>query len=114
MPSDEALGSLQQLAMLAVLRLGGDAYGASIQQELDTRAGRSVAISTIYVTMERLERKGLVRSWLADPTPVRGGKAKRYYALTGTGVSALREARAAMDAMWAGVDLHPALRSSRA
>ena len=112
MPTDEVLGAFRQLAMLAVLRLGAEAYGATVQRELEERAGRSVAISTIYVTMERLERKALVRSWLADPTPVRGGKAKRYYALTGSGVAALREARAAIDAMWSGLELDAGLRSS--
>lgn len=101
--SDDVLGGLQQLVLLAVLRLGDDVYGATIQRELEERAGRAVAISTVYVTLDRLERKGLVRSWLGDPTPVRGGKAKRHYALTAQGERAVREARAALDRMWAGV-----------
>lgn len=101
--SDDVLGGLQQLVLLAVLRLADDAYGATIQRELEERAHRAVAISTVYVTLDRLERKGLVRSWLGDPTPVRGGKAKRHYAVTAQGERAVREARHALERMWAGV-----------
>lgn len=100
---EEILGGLQQLVLLAVLRLGHDAYGARIQDELDRRGGRAVAISTVYVTLDRLERRGLVRSWLGEPTPVRGGKAKRYYALTAGGARALQQARSALTRMWAGL-----------
>ena len=110
MPQD-ILGGFQQLVMLAVLRLGDDAYGARIQLELDETAGRSVSISTVYVTMERLERKGLVASWLADPTPVRGGRSKRFYQLTDEGVLALQEAREALDRMWDGLEASPRLGS---
>jgi len=102
--TDDLLGGLQQLVLLAVLRLGNDAYGARIQSELDERAGRAVAISTVYVTLDRLERRGLVRSWLGDPTPVRGGKAKRCYALTAAGKRALRESDATLRRMWAGLE----------
>jgi PadR family transcriptional regulator PadR len=101
--SDDVLGGLQQLVLLAVLRLGPDAYGATIQRELDDRARRPVAISTVYVTLDRLERKGLVRSWLGSPTPVRGGKAKRHYAVTAQGEHAVQEARTALERMWSGL-----------
>jgi PadR family transcriptional regulator PadR len=112
MTQHETLGGFQQLVMLAILRLGDEAYGARMQRELDETAGRSVSISTVYVTMERLERKGLVESWLADPTPVRGGKSKRYYRLTKSGLRALRESREELDRMWQGVESHPELKSS--
>lgn len=102
MPQD-ILGGFQQLVMLAVLRLGEAAYGAKIQRELEETAGRRVSISTVYVTLDRLDRKGLVRSWLADPTPVRGGKAKRYYGVTDEGVRALEGARDELLRMWDGV-----------
>jgi DNA-binding PadR family transcriptional regulator len=102
--SQDSLGGLQQLAMLAVLKLGDDAYGATVQQELEHTAGRSVAISTVYVTMERLERKGLVSSYLGEPTPVRGGRAKRRYALTADGVAALNASREEMERMWRAVE----------
>jgi DNA-binding PadR family transcriptional regulator len=104
----DSIGRFQQLVMLAALRLGEDAYGARIQEELERVAGRSVAISSIYVTMERLEKKDLVRSWLGDPTPVRGGRAKRFYQLTEAGVRTLAEARAELDRMWSGLEKHPA------
>ena len=103
----DVLGGFQQIVMLAVLRLGEDAYGTRIQQELESTAGRSVAISTIYVTMDRLSRRGFVQSWLADPTPVRGGKAKRYYRLTPDGLRALHASRLELDKMWDGVETKP-------
>lgn len=102
--TQENLGGLQQLAMLAVLRLGDQAYGATVQRELEDTAGRSVAISTVYVTMERLERRGLVSSHLADPTPVRGGRAKRVYTLTAGGIEALESSRRELDRMWQAVE----------
>lgn len=97
------LGELEQLLMLSVARLGDDAYGAEIQRDLEERAGRSVSISTIYVTLVRLEDKGYVRSWRAEPTPVRGGKSKRYFGLTKKGVGVLEDAREVLERMWAGV-----------
>jgi PadR family transcriptional regulator PadR len=103
MPPDESLRSLQQLVMLAVLQLDEDAYGAIIQQELESRSGRSVTIATIYVTLSRLQRRGLIESWMGDPTPTRGGRAKRFYRVTEAGLDALEEARTEMELMWAGV-----------
>lgn len=97
------LGDLEQLVMLAVLRLGDHAYGATIQRELATRAHRRVALGTVYVTLMRLESKGLVRSWLGDATPARGGKARRHYALERAGISALQSARDTLARMWDGL-----------
>ena len=96
--------------MLAVLRLGGDAYGGRIQRELEQTVGRTVSISTVYVTLDRLDQKGMVRSWLSDPTPVRGGKSKRYYGITQTGLEALESARDELLRMWEGVD--PAFKAN--
>ena len=104
-----SLGEFEQLTMLAVARLGEQAYGAAIRQELEDVARRSVSISTVYVTLVRLEKKALVCSTRSDPTPVRGGKAKRYFRLTRAGVAALREARAAANRMWRGLQPHPRL-----
>lgn len=109
-PAD-SLGRFQQLVMLAALRLGDDAYGARIQEELESTAGRFVSISTVYVTMERLEKKGFVESWLGEPTPVRGGRSKRFYRLTEDGVRALREARDELFRMWRGLEKHPAFET---
>lgn len=97
------LGELEQLLLLSLARLGSEAYGAEIQNELEERAGRRVSISTIYVTLVRLEDKGFVRSRRADPTPVRGGKSKRYFRLTPRGVSALERSREVLQRMWEGL-----------
>lgn len=99
------LNDLEQLLLLSVLRLGDDAHGGAIRADLMETAGRSVAVATIYVALSRLEEHGYVRSWMADPTPVRGGKAKRYYAVQPAGAEALRESRAMLDRMWRGVPL---------
>lgn len=99
----EHLGELEQLVMLAVLRLGEDAYGARIQRELATRARRKATLGTIHVTLLRLENKGLVRSWLGESSPSRGGKARRHYALERGGEKALRAARDTLTRMWEGL-----------
>jgi PadR family transcriptional regulator PadR len=107
MSARPGLGDLEQFVMLAVLRLRGDAYGAEIQRELSDRAGRDVALGTIYVSLSRLEDKGFVRSWLGDSTPERGGKARRHYAVEPAGMVALRGARSAQNRMWEGLSTEP-------
>lgn len=98
-----SLGDLQQLSMLAVARLGQEAYGAAIQDELAEVAGRQVSVPTVYVTLIRLEEQGLVRS-TEEPQPEgRGGRARRVFQLTASGWDALHEARKASDRMWRGV-----------
>lgn len=104
MAKNDHLGEFEQLALLAVMRLGDEAYGARIQEELDARGGRSAAISTIYITLTRLEDKGLVRSSMGSPTARRGGKPRRYFALEAAGVGALRDSRERLLAMWDGLE----------
>jgi DNA-binding PadR family transcriptional regulator len=99
----DTLGQLEQLLMIAVARLGDEAYGGGIQKMLEETAGRSASIATIYVTLVRLERKGYVTSRREGPTPVRGGKAKRYFRLTPKGVETLKESHAALERMWRSV-----------
>ena len=99
----EHLGDLEQLVMLAVLRLSDHAYGGAIQHELALRARRKISLGTVYVTLTRLETKGLVRSWMGEPTAARGGKARRYYAVERAGVAALRASRDTLARMWEGV-----------
>ena len=98
------LGEFEQLALLAVMRLGDDAYGATIQEELDRTADRSAAISSIYITLTRLESKGLVRSSMGAPNDERGGKPRRYFRIEPAGVDALREARSRLLSMWDGLE----------
>lgn len=101
-----ALGDLQQLTMLAVARLGDGAYGGSIRDELEGVAARDVSVSTVYVTLVRLEDDGLVESEREpDDANDRGGRPRRYFRLTAEGVEALRASREAMERMWAGVEL---------
>ena len=107
----ETLGELEQLLMLAVARSGEQAYGAEIQRDLEDSVDRSLTISTIYVTLVRLEKKGLVRSRRAAPTPVRGGKSKRLFVLTSDGVVALKESHSVFERMWKGVAALPEFRS---
>jgi PadR family transcriptional regulator PadR len=98
-----ALGDFEQLVLLGVLRLGADAYGAAIRQEIHARSGRDVSINAVYTTLDRLERKGLLKSWVGDPTPQRGGRRRKFYALRPAGVAALRQAYRAFTAMADGL-----------
>ncbi len=97
------LGDLQQLTMLAVTRLGADAYGAAIREELLRVAGRSVSVPTVWVTLVRLEEQGLVESKEAPREEGHGGRARRVFQLSPSGWSALDRARVSMARMWDGV-----------
>lgn len=99
----ESLGEFEKLVMMAVLRLGGEAYGAGIIQELEGRTGRNAAPGAIYVALGRLEKKGMVRSRLGESNPTRGGRPKRYYAVEPEGIEALRRAQAEWKAMSDGL-----------
>ncbi len=79
MGKSDSLGEFEQVALLALIRLRNNAYGASIRREIAERAGRDVSLGAIYTTLERLERKGFVSSARGAPTPERGGRAKRFY-----------------------------------
>src|SRR5215218_4488578 len=99
-----ALGDFEQLVLLGVLRLGEQAYGAAIRQEIHARSGRDVSINAVYTTLDRLEGKGLLRSWEGTPTAQRGGRRRRFYALRPAGVAALRQAYRAFAAMTVGLE----------
>lgn len=107
MPKRDHLGEFEQLALLAVMRLGEDAHGARIQRELEDQAGREASVSAIYITLTRLEEKGLVSSWMGKPTQVRGGKARRFFKVEPEGFSALEVARDRLLAMWEGIGTMP-------
>ena len=109
--SREALGEFEQLVLLAIVHLGDDVYGVPIADEIERRTGRSVSAAAVYVTLRRLEHKGLLSSCMSDPTPARGGKARRCVRLTPAALESLRAARPAIDSMWEGLD--PGLRSNR-
>jgi PadR family transcriptional regulator PadR len=99
-----ALGEFEQVVLLAVLRLADDAYAVSIRDEILRCTGRDVSRGSIYITLDRLETKGYLKSRLGDPTPERGGRAKRYYALRPRAVDALRECRRQLVALWRGLE----------
>lgn len=107
----EALGEFEHMVLLAILHLGDGVYGVPIVDEIQRRTGRTVAPAAVYVTLRRLEQKGLLTSWMSDSTPERGGKRRRCVKVTGTGLESLREARKVLDSMWKGLDLK--LRSAR-
>jgi PadR family transcriptional regulator, regulatory protein PadR len=99
------LGDFEQLVLLGVLRLElqDSAYGAAIRQEIHARSGRDVSINAVYTTRDRLEGKSLLRSWVGDPSPQRGGRRRKFYALRPAGVAALRQAYRAFAAMADGL-----------
>jgi len=102
----EGLGEFEQLVLLAIIRLTGSGavYGVPIVDEIERRTKRRVARAAVYVALRRLEHKGLVATWMGDPTQERGGKSRRCVKVTRTGLQALRESRHAVDQMWQGLD----------
>lgn len=103
MGSAGLLGELEQMVLMAVLRLENP-YPVSVRNEIKARTGISLSRGTIYVTLLRLDRRGLVESWLGDPTPERGGKAKRCFRVTATGKRELRATRTALRRLGDGLD----------
>ena len=97
------LGELEQMVLLAVRRLGDEAYGLGVMEELQTRVGRKVSRGAVYVTLDRLEEKGLVESRQAQGSSARGGRPRRLLTVTPTGMEALRVARAAWQSLWEGL-----------
>lgn len=105
MAKGDTLGEFEQVVLLAVARLGTDGYGVSVRREIERRTGRSVSVGAVYATLDRLEEKGLVRSWEGEAKPVRGGRARRHFALEASGARALRATRTMFDALWDGLEL---------
>ena len=101
---DIYLGEFEQIVLLAILRLGDDAYAIPVREEIEKRTGRSVARGALYTALERLETKKCLRSRMSDPLPERGGRSRRYYSVTPAGVAALRASRDALLALWKGVE----------
>lgn len=101
MAKRETPGQFEQLVLTAVLSLGDDAYGVSVYKKVKELAHpRSVSLGAIYVTLDRMEDKGYVKSWLSDPTPERGGRSKRQYRLKAAGEKALQESAVAARRIW--------------
>lgn len=94
------LTDFEIMILLAIMRVGDDAYGVTIAREIEQTAGRTVQLPAVYVALDRLEKQGLVRSWLGDATPQRGGRAKKHFGLTRAGVGSVQDTRDALTALW--------------
>lgn len=105
MKNSRLLGGFESLLLLAILRLGEQAYGVTIRQELLERTQKDVAVGAIYTGLDRLEQKGFVESWLGEPTAERGGRAKRFYRVTASGLRAFNDTQHAIQDMLSGLDL---------
>lgn len=97
------LGEFELMVLLALIRLGENAYGVPIYQEIERRSGREAALGSVYAALERLEEKGLVTSRLGDSTAVRGGRAKRYFCVTPQGMRNVRQTQRALMNLWRGL-----------
>ncbi len=85
-----ALGEFEVVVLLAILRLGADAYGTTVRDEIERRTGRAVSRGAVYITCERLEEKGLLKSAVGEPLPERGGRPRRFYRVSARGMKSLR------------------------
>lgn len=99
------LGEFEQMLLLAALHLGEEAYGAAMGQELEARVGRRVSRGSIYVTLDRLESKGLIASEMSEPLPERGGRPRRLIRVTPEGVAQLQASREALLTLWKGLEV---------
>ena len=109
MTKGQYLGEFEHIILLTILRLGDGAYSGALRTEIEQITGRSPAIGAVHKTLERLERKGFVSSWIGEPTPERGGKAKRHFRIEADGVSALKSARKTLDQLHSGISLVAAI-----
>jgi len=105
MPARDYLGEFEHIVLLAVLRLGDQAYGVTVRREIEVRTRREVSIGAIYATLDRLEAKGYVKSELGDPTPERGGRSKRFFRVSAKGVAAVNRTHRALQSMTVGLRL---------
>jgi PadR family transcriptional regulator, regulatory protein PadR len=98
------LGEFEHVVLLAILRLGDDAYAIPIREEIETRTDRGVARGALYTALERLETKGMLRSRMSDPLPERGGRSRRYFTITPAGLAAMRSSRRSLLQLWQGLE----------
>ena len=98
------IGEFEELVLLAVCSIDGEAYGVSLQEKLEDLLGRDVSIGAVYAALDRLERKGLVTSWVGDPTSQRGGRRKRHFEITAAGVATLKRVRTVRERIWREIE----------
>jgi PadR family transcriptional regulator len=104
--SRESLGHFELLVLLALIRHGEEAYGVPIAHAIEESTGKSVILASVYNTLERLEEKRLVSSTIGKPTRERGGRAKRYFAITSAGRREVISAKKALTTLWRGIPVH--------
>ncbi len=104
------LGEFEQLVLLALATVGEDAPGRDVYEEIARATGRDVAVTAVYVTLNRLLKKGYVSAGMGESTPERGGRAKKLFRLEAEGAEVLRRSREQFDVLWRGAESHPALR----
>ena len=97
------LTDFELMALLAILRVGDDAYGVPIAREIERTAGRTIAVPGLYAALDRLEQRGAVTSTMGEPTPIRGGRAKRVFRVTPEGLKAIKQTKRAFVALWTGL-----------
>ncbi|HEY7497336.1 MAG TPA: helix-turn-helix transcriptional regulator [Vicinamibacterales bacterium] len=98
------LGEFEHIVLLAILRLGDEAYAIPIREEIEARTGRSVARGALYTALERLEAKRCLRSRMGAPLPERGGRARRYFTVTAAGLASIRSSRRSLMRLWQGLE----------
>jgi PadR family transcriptional regulator len=103
--SRDFLGEFEQIVLLALIRLGENAYGVPVRREIEEKTNRSVSVGALYSTLDRLEEKGFITSRFSDARPERGGRSRRYFKVQASGVRALERTRVALASMWEGLDL---------
>jgi PadR family transcriptional regulator, regulatory protein PadR len=94
------LGEFELMVLLTIIQLGDDAYGVPLSRELAVRRGREISVGSVYAALDRLESKGLIVSRLGESTPERGGRAKRYFRVTGQGLRTVQETRRVLSKLW--------------
>jgi PadR family transcriptional regulator PadR len=99
----ERIGEFEELTLVAVLALGDGAYGVAVQELMERETGRDVTLGAVYAALDRMERKGYVRSSMSAPTAMRGGKRRRVFEVTAGGLKVVQEARRAREALWLAV-----------
>jgi PadR family transcriptional regulator, regulatory protein PadR len=97
------LTDFELMILLSILRIGDQAYGVPIAREIETTGGRSVVLGAVYAALDRLEQNGLISSSIGEPTPERGGRAKRFFEVTPAGIKAVRQTRRSLTRLWTGV-----------
>ena len=111
MPNPNPLSNFELVVLLALIRLGDEAYGVPISKEIEEHSGHDVALGSVYAALERLGARGFVTSTVGDPTPERGGRAKKYFKITGKGMKVVQETQRTLTRPWKGI---PTLEGKKA